>query len=324
MTNASHLELDARAYFGVESVSRIKDRLGVAIAGRAYLPDTQDLQRDWVASVAAPAFKLLRARRGAKACRAFASIGTGSGVDALCAIELLGAEIVGVTDLFEEVVAVAAANIRNNVRPEHKLTLYAGAGDLLAPLKANAPRFDIVYENLPNLPLDEDASIETGRTSAAFVPKRSEPAPGFIRDWMLVLHYLALLQSREFLNPGGVVISTIGARMPLRKLASMAEAAGYEPSFLTYSWKAQTDPEGLLPSYAKWQGQGLGPFYFYSAGLLADVFASVSLEEAGRDAFGIENELAPKRLDAEAALDAFKRGERIGHTVAVLHASARL
>ena len=69
---------------------------------------------------------------------------------------------------------------------------------------------------------------------------------------------------------------------------------------------------------------GAGTGASIPARLLADVFASVSLEEAGRDAFGIENELAPKRLDAEAALDAFKRGERIGHTVAVLHASARL
>ena len=78
-----------------------------------------------MASVAAPAFKLLRARRGQQACRAFASIGTGSGVDALCAIELFGADVIGVTDVFEEVVAVAASNIRNNIRPEHAWTEHA-------------------------------------------------------------------------------------------------------------------------------------------------------------------------------------------------------
>ena len=322
MTNTSLLELDPRIFFGIERATRIKDRLGIAITDRAYLPDTQDLQRDWVASVAAPAFKLLRARRGEQGCRAFASIGTGSGVDALCAIELLGAEMIGVTDLFEEVVAVAASNIRNNIRPEHAITLHSGAGDLLQPLKNDGPRFDIIYENLPNLPLDEDGSLETGRTSAAYIPRRSEPMPAFIKDWMLVLHYLALVQSRDFLNPGGVVISTIGARMPLQKLADMAEAAGFEPSFLTYSWKAQTDPADLLPAYAKWQQQGLGPFYFYPADLLADAFASISLEEAGRDACLIEETLAPKRLDAIAAWEAFRRGERIGHTVAVLQASA--
>jgi hypothetical protein len=110
--------------------------------------------------------------------------------------------------------------------------------------------------------------------------------------------------------------------MPLQKLADMAEAAGCKPSFLTYSWKSQTEPAELLPSYAKWQQQGLGPFYFYPADLLADAFASISLEDAGRDALVIEQELVSKRLDAIAAWEAFQRGERIGHTVAVLQASA--
>jgi hypothetical protein len=94
-----------------------------------------------------------------------------------------------------------------------------------------------------------------------------------------------------------------------------------EPGFLTYSWKAQTDPADLLPAYAKWQQQGLGPFYFYPADLLSDTFASISLEEAGQNAFFIEEKLTPNRLDAVAALEAFRRGKRIGHTVAVLQAS---
>ncbi len=321
MTNTFLIELDSAAFFGVASATRVRDRLDIAITDRAYLPDTQDRRRDWVASVAAPAFKLLREKRGVGGCRAFASIGSGSGVDALCAIELLGADVIGVTDLFEEVVAVAASNIRNNIHPGYAITLYAGAGDLLQPLM-DAPRFDIIYENLPNLPLDEDGSIETGRTSAAYIPKRSELVPDFVKDWMLVLHYLALVQARDFLNPGGVVISTIGARMPLQKLAEMAKAGGYEPSFLTYSWKAQTDPADLLPAYAKWQQQGLGPFYFYPADLLSDALP-ISLEEAGRNAFVIEEKLTPNRLDAVAALEVFGRGERIGHTVAVLQASLR-
>jgi methylase of polypeptide subunit release factors len=322
MTKTS-LELDPRVYFGVSHAVRVKDRLRIAIADRAYLPDPEDLQRDWVATVAAPAFKLLRERRGRDACRAFASIGTGSGVDALCAIELLGADLIGVTDLFDEVVAVAAGNIRGNVDPAHPITLLAGAGDLLQPLKESAPRFDVIYENLPNLPLDEDGSLETGRTSAAFIQKRDEAMPGFVKDWMLVLHYLALIQSTDFLKPGGAVVSTIGARMPLSILSEMGEAAGYTSSLLTFSWKAQTDAADLLPSYAKWQQQGLGPFYFYPASLLSEAFASISLEQAGRDAFAIEKDLSPRRLGANAAWDAFRGGERIGHTVAVLHSSLR-
>jgi hypothetical protein len=318
---APTLEIDPRSYFGLSHTKRIKERLTLAIASRAYMPDPEDPQRDWLSSIAAPAFKLLRARRGGEACRAFASVGTGSGADALAAIEILEAATIGVTDLFAEVAGTAAANIERNVRSEVEIELYHGAGDLLSPLRAQKPRFDIVYENLPNLPLAAAASIEAGRTSAAFIPPRPEAVPDFVKDWLLTLHYLALVQARGFLNPGGAVISAIGARLPLEILTRMTLAAGYAPSFLTYSWKAQADAADVIGSYAQWQREGLGPFHFYPAARLSEVFASLDLEEGGRNAFAIEESLKPDRLDAIEAWDAFQQGQRIGHTVVMLQSS---
>ncbi|HEY0329641.1 MAG TPA: hypothetical protein VGC77_11135 [Rhodopseudomonas sp.] len=312
------LEIDPLSYFGLRETRRIKDRLVVTIADRAYLPDTTDLQRDWLSSVAAPAFRLLRDRRGEGACRAFASIGTGSGADALAAIEIFGAETIGITDLFGDVVDTAAGNIRRNLRPGVDVTLHSGAGDLLSPLRERGLRFDVVYENLPNLPLAEAGHIEVGRTSAAFIPPRGEAVPDFVKEWLLVLHYLALVEARDLLNPGGTVVSVIGARLPLEILSRMAVAAGYTPAFLTYSWKVQADPVDVIGSYAQWQRGGLGPFYFYPAARLAEAFAVLDPQDAGRNALSIEASLKPARLDAVEAWDAFQRGERIGHTVAVL------
>jgi hypothetical protein len=83
------LVIDSLAYLEIPVASRIKPWLDLVIADRAYRPDPDDPQRDWVASVAAPAFRRLRALRGAGACRAFLSVGTGAGVDALAGIELL-------------------------------------------------------------------------------------------------------------------------------------------------------------------------------------------------------------------------------------------
>jgi len=317
------LAVDSRTFFTIPQPTRIKDRLEIAITDRAYLPQVDDLQRDWVASVAAPAFKILRAQRGDAACRSFCAIGTGSGVDALAAIELLGADRIGITDLFEEVVNTAAGNVRRNLRPGLAIALHAGAGDLLAPLGGDNIRFDIIYENLPNLPLADAAQLEIERTSAAFVPPRTEDVPDFVKDWLLVLHYLALVQARDFLNPGGTVISTLGARLPLSIIADMAEAAGHKASFLTYSWKVQADAADVIGSYAQWQRQGLGPFHFYPAEVLEAVFAGLDPVEAGRDAFAIERDLAPKRMDAGTAWDAFRQGRRIGHAVAVLKSDPR-
>lgn len=318
MSNPSVLTIDAARYFGLSEVRRIASRLEIAVAERAFVPDVDDPQRDWVASVAAPAFAILRRRRGPEARRAFCSIGTGVGLDALAAIEVLEAEVVGVTDLFADVVDAAVANIRANVLPQTPLALHAGAGDLLLPLAGRDLRFDIVYENLPNLPIADAALLAVERTSASFVPPRPEPVPQFVADWLMVLHHLALVQARDVLRPGGSVISTLGARQPLRVIADMAEAAGLAPRFLTYGWKVQAVPSEVIATYADWQRKGYGPFYFYEADRLQAAFAGIDPEEAGRNAFAVERELTAGRLDAVAAADAHRRGVRIGHTVAVL------
>ena len=271
-----------------------------------------------MSSVASPAFSILRRLRPPEARRSFATIGTGVGLDALAAIELLEAEVIGITDLFTDVVAAAANNVRTNVRPSAGITLFAGAGDLLEPLAGKGVLFDVIYENLPNLPVDDPALIAVSRTAASFVPPRPEPVPRFIADSLLVLHYLALKEARQLLSPGGSVISSLGARLPLKDILAMAEAPGYAPRFLTYGWKVQAVAEDVIGTYAALQTRGLGPFHFFEAARLESVFAGIDPEEAGRNAEAIERDLESGRLDAIEALTAFRSGHRIGHTVVVL------
>lgn len=319
---SSHQRFDARRYFGAAQLTRITDQVEIELADRAYLPDLADLKRDWVASVAAPAFRVL-ARNRARPTRAFASIGTGSGVDALAAIELLGAEVVGITDLFDDVVAAAVRNVRRNVRAEATVTLHAGAGDLLAPLSGAGVKFDVIYENLPNLPVDRNRNIETDKTSAAFLAPRSEAVPDFVSDWLLTMHYLALVQARHFLTTNGVVLSTVGARVPLEALAQMSRSAGLAPRVLTYGWKVQADADDVISTYATWERQGLGPFRFYKADALAAAFADLDPGEAGAIAAEIERSLAGEQFSAVAEWEAHRSGARIGHTYVVLQSGLR-
>ena len=312
------LRVDAQTFFAVDTVKRIKPELDIQLSDRAYLPRIDDLQADWVATVAAPAFALLHRNRGAGASKSFCSIGTGSGMDALAGIEFFEANQVGITDLFAEVVDTAAANVRANIRPGLDVALHAGHGDLLEPLRADGIKFDVIYENLPNLPLAKTARLDVDRTSSSYVPEREEQVPDVIADHLLTLHYLALRQAREFLNPGGTVLSTLGGRIPLRVITDMSRQAGYTPRILTYTWKIQVDPEDNLKSYALWQEQGLGPFTFYRAEVLAEAFAGRDRAAAGEQAEALEHSLLPHRLDAAAALDVLAQGGRIAHTVAVL------
>lgn len=253
-----------------------------------------------------------------KPVTSFCSIGTGSGLDVLAAIEALGSTRMGLTDVHEDVVKTAVQNIRRNIRVDHPLVVQAGFGDLLKPLQQFRPTYDLIYENLPNVPLRSAKKIAKARTSSTCLAPRKERIPTLVKSQMLDLHYLALLQAKDFLFQGGMVLSTLGGRVPLDVLLSLGKLAGYKASFLTYTWKVQADPCEVIFSHAQKQQQGLGPFYFYRAEALQVAFGRIALEESGEKALAIERSLLPKRLDAVQAYAALQTGEAIGHTVAVL------
>jgi methylase of polypeptide subunit release factors len=312
------IEVHTQAYLSIRHPRRIKPHLSLTLSDHSYLPRIDDLQSDWVAHVAVPAFKLFRHQRGGGSIDSFCSIGTGSGLDVLTAIELLDANRVGLTDLHQDVVATAAENIARNHLPGHPLTIEAAHGDLLEPLRRFNSRYALIYENLPNVPLRDGAELAAERKSSTHVPPRIEKLPALVRNQMLDLHYLALLQAKDFLLPGGAVLSTLGGRVPLEVFLRLGRLAGCVPSFLTYTWKVQADPREIIGGHAKKQKEGYGPFYFYRAEVLQKTFASVDIASSGKNALEIEQSLLSERLDAPKALVALEDGARIGHTVAVL------
>lgn len=314
------LKFASAPYLGIERSTRIKDELYIKLSDHSYLPLPTDKERDWVVSVATPSFKLIRAKEGPVA--SFASIGTGSGVDALAAIEILGSERVGITDLHTDVVEGARANIERNLRHTTRVEIEAGVGDLLSPLASRKARYDLIYENLPNVALPEGDDLAEERLSSGHVAKRRESIPDLIRSSLVELHFLALVQSREFLTPRGSVIATIGARIPLHVFEKMGALAGFHSTFLAYAWKTQADPANMLRRYAEQQQEGYGPFTFYRAEILRKVFADVDFATSGKRALEIEKALEPHRLDATAAYVAHSLGDEIGHTVAVVRSKA--
>ena len=312
--------VDVNKYLALNSAAKhIKDFLSIEVADHAYLPKTEDIKSDWVAYIAAPAFKLIREKLGHD-IESFVSIGTGSGIDVLTGIELLGAKRVGFTDLQRSVVAAAAQNVRNNLK-SNNIEFEFGNGDLLQPLQNGKRNFDVIYENLPNVPLASNTKIEDKRNSGHYLEKREEAIPEFVHEQMLDLHYLALKQARDYLAENGAVYSTLGGRVPLNAFIKLGELAGLRSEIFTYSWKVQAEPEDVISGYAAQEKAGLGPFRFYRAEDLQKAFANVSVKDSGKRAFEIEKTLDSVKLTATAAYEAFKKGEVIGHTVAVLKSS---
>jgi hypothetical protein len=308
--------VDTSRYLQIDLARLVQPRLSVEITGHCFQPHIDDLESDWVAHVAAPGFKVYRQQRGTDV-ESFCSIGTGSGLDVLSAIEILGATRVGLTDVHEDVVAAAAANVARNQLAPPSVTIQSGFGDLLTPLIPYAARYDVIYENLPNILSQDEETVAEEKNSSAYVPPRAEEVPQSVKQQMLDLHYLALLQARAFLKPNGAVLSCLGARVPLEVFLSLGKLAGYTPSILTYGWKVQGDPE-LIRDYAHNQSSGYGPFYFYRAEVLQQTFAGLNAADTGRNALDIERSLQTRRMDPVTAYAAFQDGERIAHTVAVL------
>lgn len=315
--------VDVKKYLALEEAPKqVQDYLSVAVTDHAYLPKTEDITSDWVAYIAAPAFKLIRENLRHDV-EAFASIGTGSGIDVLTGIELLGAKRVGFTDLLESVVDAAAENIKKNLKNADSVELEFGAGDLLQPLENGKRRYDVIYENLPNVPLTDNTKIEDKRNSGHYLEKRVEVIPEFVHEQMLDLHYLALKQARDYLADKGAVYSTLGGRVPLSAFIKLGELAGLKSEIFTYSWKVQAEPEDVISGYAAQEQAGLGPFRFYRASDLQKAFANISVKESGKNAFEIEKSLESSKLTAKEAYEAFQKGEVIGHTVAVLKSSVK-
>ena len=315
--------VDVNKYLALNGATkRIKDYLSIEVADHAYLPKTEDIKSDWVAYIAAPAFKLIREKLGHD-IDSFVSIGTGSGIDVLAGIELLGAKRVGFTDLQRSVVAAAAQNVRSNIKETSKIEFEFGNGDLLQPLQNGKRNYDVIYENLPNVPLASNTKIEDKRNSGHYLEKREEAIPEFVHEQMLDLHYLALKQARDYLAENGAVYSTLGGRVPLSAFIKLGELAGLHSEIFTYSWKVQAEPEDVISGYAAQEKAGLGPFRFYRAEDLQKAFANISVKDSGKRAFEIEKTLDSVKLTATAAYEAFKKGEVIGHTVAVLKSSLK-
>jgi hypothetical protein len=139
-----------------------------------------------------------------------------------------------------------------------------------------------------------------------------------VRQNHLTLHGLALAAARPALALGGVVLSTIGSRVPLATIVEMSESVGFVARPLTFGWKLQADADTLIAAHAAHQTNGFGPFRFYAADRLSSMFAGLDAEAAGARAFELEAELAAYALAAPDALEAHRRGVAIGHTFVVV------
>jgi len=320
------LFVDFKSYYRSTTFpTKVPASFEIEIDDSTFLPNVDEPTADWVSMIATPAFKAYKELRPNKV-KKFATVGTGSGLDAIIASEIYDLELLAITDLHRNVVATAARNVLSGLgscSSSGTTIVFAAYGDLLSPLSNAGVKFDLVYENLPNIPIEvTEDEITQGQTSAIYLEERKEKLPPIVQTNFLALHFLAIKQAAEFLAPGGHILSCIGGRVPISVIVAIACSAGQgvHAQVHTYTWKEESEPEAI-GGYVHYQKKGFGPFYWYPVEVLEELFCDISAAEGGDRAYEIEAKLEAHKLDAVAAYSAYKRGAKVGHTVLVIRSS---
>jgi methylase of polypeptide subunit release factors len=301
----------------------IKSEIEIILDEHSYEPKVKNPKYDWVASVAIPAMlafnqKLIKEGRKVKE---FCTIGTGTGTDALAAMEIFRPRKMVVTDLHPSVVNQAVENIRSNLLHAEEVVVVGETGDLCSPLIELGYKFDLIYENLPNIPVSLQIDLLSGQNTSSFYAPSYQDSPESVKQDLLELHYAFLMQAKSALNDEGRVLSSIGCRRPLAAILDMFQKAGYQAEVLIYTWKMQSEAEEVISGYVRQQHiNPEHPFYFYTAATLENAFDDLSPFIAAGRAFEIENLLQPYALDAQRALTMVREGIPIGHVTTVIEA----
>jgi hypothetical protein len=243
----------------------------------------------------------------------FASIGTGSGIDAIGAARIVPTlRRVVVTDIDPSIVDLAAENVRRNVRPD--VTVVGYVGDVCYPLYENGERIDVLYANLPNIP----DSLGTGDIAdrGTFHGYRDlSRCDRVITKYLLGLQYAFLRSSRLVMSRNGAALLLIGGRIPWQALDTLAASTGFEFDEVLSAFKRQTEAEQTTRGYAMHEKEVEFDFYRLAG---AEQKLGGGIELNGRQ---LKERLAPLRMSAAEAQVVVARGEAVGHTLHMIRAT---
>lgn len=272
------------------------------------------VEQSWL-PIAFRAFDRL-ARRGP--LQSVLIVGTGNGLDALGAVEILNPRTLAITDLYDESLAVARENVTSHLKDPAAIELSFHAGDLLSCLPADRS-FSLVYENLPNVTTSADLELRRGTIAGRFFPRTELAAPEPFATYMLDLHHRLLLQARSRIKTGGGVLTAIGGRMPIDVPLGLHEACGYHPELLAYDVKQQVEPEMMIPPYERAEAEHGIQFTFYAPEAIAIM---ARLRRADLDGQELADAAAPElehlAMTAHEAAARIRRARPVAHSVLMI------
>jgi hypothetical protein len=259
--------VDATVYLAPYRRARVRRPIRLRLTEHTY-PLEPAVEQSWL-PIAFRAFDRLARTR---AFDDVVIVGTGNGLDALGAAEILSPRTLTVTDLYEESLVVARENIVSHLEDPGAIELSFHAGDLLSCLPG-LRSFSLVYENLPNVPSSPDLKLRLGTIAGRFYAPSTLAVPEPFAKYMLGLHYRLLQQARPRVSDCGGVLTAIGGRMPDEVAFGLHRECGYEPELEAFDLKLQVEPELMIPPCARAEAEHGIEFKFYAPEAIAVVAA---------------------------------------------------
>jgi hypothetical protein len=250
-----------------------------------------------------------------------AVIGTGNGLDAIGISRIARPERIVASDIHPKVLPVARWNIDRYVAEGSRVTVRES--DLFTGYPAGEA-FDLIYENLPNVP-DAGGLFEGIRSASCYAPRSGRDGQVWDRA-LLTLHHDFLVQARSRLREHGRVVCLIGGRIPVQLIHQMFRATGYGSRVIGFGLKIQSEADVVLPAYAAAERETGSSFTYYHP--LEECIAitrgmTQPAELPARDDYArrLRERLHSCRISATEAVRLDHAGQSVCHSVYVVSGS---
>jgi hypothetical protein len=195
--------------------------------------------------------------------------------------------------------------------------------DLFAAYPA-CETFDLIYENLPNVP--DGADLFDGIRSASCYAPRTHGTESIWDRQLLTLHHDFLVQAHSRLNDSGHAVCVIGGRIPVEAIHEMFRMTGYQSVVVGFGLKIQSEADVVLPGYARVEAESGSTFSYYHplekcVAICREIPQPAEMVERENYARRLTDQLNACRISATEAIHLHNAGDPVCHTVYVIAGS---
>ena len=261
------------------------------------------------------AFRAFAALRGRMDVADLLIVGTGNGLDALGAVEILDLRTLAVTDLHEAPSPSRARTCSPTSRTRTRCG-WPSTPATCSPACRPTSGSRSCTRTCRTCPPRPPPTCGAARSPAGSSMRATTTSPAPFGAYRLALHHRCLRDARPRLHDGGGVLTAIGGRMPHSVAFDLHRSCGYRPHLVAFDVKLQVEADLVVPPYRDAEAEHGLPFTYYAPEAIALVAAA---RDGGLDGQALADAVAPEldalAMSAREAADRVAAGRPVAHSV---------